>query len=59
MMPSFVCGVINLRGSVVPMMDLQVNLGKCVTPIVRCTAIVSIDAVKEVMDIARKTWSLP
>ena len=43
MMPSFVRGVINLRGSVVPVVDLSARFGKGSTPIVKRTGIVIVE----------------
>lgn len=67
MMPPAVRGVINLRGAVVPVMDLQARFGRPTSPITRksCVVIVEIagsdderhvlgvivDAVNEVLDI--------
>lgn len=66
MMPSFVRGVINLRGSVVPVIDLSARFGRGVSEVHRRTCIVIIeiehegvqqelgvvvDAVSEVLDI--------
>ena len=39
-MPSFIRGVINLRGSVVPVIDLSARFGKSATPVTRRTCIV-------------------
>lgn len=44
MMPSFVRGVINLRGSVVPVIDLKARFGKGFSDIAKRTAIVIIEA---------------
>lgn len=67
MMPEFIRGVINLRGSVVPVVDLSLRLGKKTTDIEKRTCVVIIevhydderieigvvvDAVNEVLDIA-------
>lgn len=67
MMPDFIRGVINLRGSVVPVVDLSLRLGKETTTIEKRTCVVIIevqhedermeigvvvDAVNEVLDIA-------
>ena len=67
MMPEFIRGVINLRGSVVPVIDLGVRFGSGATAMGRRTCIVIlevesegevqdvgilVDAVNEVMDIA-------
>jgi purine-binding chemotaxis protein CheW len=43
MMPTFVRGVINLRGSVVPVVDLSARFGKGSTPIVKRTGIVIVE----------------
>lgn len=43
MMPAFVKGVINLRGSVVPVVDLQVRFGKGATQIAKRTGIVIVE----------------
>jgi purine-binding chemotaxis protein CheW len=43
MMPSFIRGVINLRGAVVPVIDLSVRFGRGVTEIARRTSIVIIE----------------
>ncbi len=40
LMPDFVRGVINLRGQVVPVVDLQVRLGRPATPVGKRTCIV-------------------
>jgi purine-binding chemotaxis protein CheW len=67
LMPSFIRGVINLRGAVVPVVDLSVRFGKAPTDISRRTCIVIlevehegeevvlgviVDTVKAVLDIA-------
>jgi purine-binding chemotaxis protein CheW len=67
MMPPHVRGVINLRGAVVPVMDLLVRFGKQPTPVTKRTCIVIVeieakegrqtvgvvvDAVNEVLDLA-------
>ncbi|KAE8755332.1 chemotaxis protein CheW [Paraburkholderia madseniana] len=66
MMPASVRGVINLRGAVVPVVDLQARFGKQPTPVTKRTCIVIVetgasgdsqvigvvvDAVSEVLDI--------
>ncbi len=43
MMPPFVRGVINLRGSVVPVIDLQARFGKGLTQIAKRTGIVIVE----------------
>jgi purine-binding chemotaxis protein CheW len=43
MMPAFVRGVINLRGSVVPVIDLLARFGKGITPIAKRTGIVIVE----------------
>ncbi|MCW7537084.1 chemotaxis protein CheW [Aquabacterium sp. A7-Y] len=68
MMPECVRGVINLRGAVVPVMDLQARFGRKPSPVTKRTCIVIVeveatdgerqvigvvvDAVNEVLDIA-------
>lgn len=47
LMPSFVRGVINLRGSVVPVVDLQARFGRPPAQIGKKTCIVIFDAVRE------------
>lgn len=66
MMPSYVRGVINLRGAAVPVIDLAVRFGRATAPVTKRTCIVIIevmandgrqvigivvDAVNEVLDI--------
>jgi purine-binding chemotaxis protein CheW len=43
MMPAYVRGVINLRGSVVPVLDLPVRFGKASSAVTKRTCIVIID----------------
>jgi purine-binding chemotaxis protein CheW len=43
MMPAYVRGVINLRGSVVPVLDLPVRFGKASSEVTKRTCIVIID----------------
>lgn len=43
MMPGFIRGVINLRGAVVPVIDLSVRFGRSATQITRRTCIVIIE----------------
>ncbi len=43
MMPPYVRGVINLRGAVVPVLDLSVRFGKSPTPVSKKTCIVIIE----------------
>ena len=43
MMPSFVKGIINLRGSVVPVVDLLARFGRKSTPIAKRTCIVIVE----------------
>lgn len=45
MMPEYVRGVINLRGSVVPVIDLSVRFGKPPSPVTKRTCIVIIEIV--------------
>ena len=47
MMPSFVRGVINLRGSVVPVIDLSARFGKANTQIAKRTGIVIVETGNE------------
>lgn len=44
LMPGFVRGVINLRGAVVPVIDLQARFGRSVAPIGKKTCIVIFDS---------------
>jgi purine-binding chemotaxis protein CheW len=52
-MPAFIRGVINLRGAVVPVLDLQACLGKAASEITRrsCIVIVEVDHESEQHDI--------
>ncbi|GAB4256232.1 MAG: chemotaxis protein CheW [Methylomicrobium sp.] len=75
MMPDFVRGVINLRGSVVPVIDLTARFGKGMTGIAKRSGIVIVeteseaaetqdigiivDAVNEVVDIAKQEIEPP
>ena len=43
LMPDFIRGVINLRGAVVPVIDLSVRFGRAVTDIARRTCIVILE----------------
>ena len=43
MMPTYVRGVINLRGAVVPVLDLSVRFGKTPSPVTKKTCIVIIE----------------
>jgi purine-binding chemotaxis protein CheW len=43
MMPAYVRGVINLRGAVVPVLDLSVRFGKPASPVTKRTCIVIIE----------------
>src|SRR5882757_11316013 len=43
MMPEYVRGVINLRGAVVPVLDLSVRFGKPASPVTKRTCIVIIE----------------
>ncbi len=47
MMPSFVRGVINLRGSVVPVVDLSARFGKGNTQIAKRTGIIIVETVHD------------
>jgi purine-binding chemotaxis protein CheW len=46
LMPSFVRGVINLRGAVVPVIDLQARFGRSAAAVGKKTCIVIFDAVR-------------
>ena len=48
MMPACICGVINLRGAVVPVMDLSSRFGKPSTPVGKSTCIVIIEVATQV-----------
>lgn len=43
MMPGFICGVINLRGAVVPVIDLNARFGRAKTDVSRRTCIVILE----------------
>jgi purine-binding chemotaxis protein CheW len=43
MMPACIRGVINLRGAVVPVMDLSNRFGKPVTPVTKSTCIIIVE----------------
>lgn len=45
MMPDFICGAINLRGRVIPIIDLSVRLGGEASEIARRTCIIVVDVV--------------
>jgi purine-binding chemotaxis protein CheW len=47
LMPDFVRGVINLRGAVVPVIDLHARFGRAAAQIGKKTCIVIFDAVRE------------
>ena len=47
MMPSFIRGVINLRGKVVPVVDMTARFGRGVTSVARRTSIVIIELARE------------
>lgn len=47
LMPNFLRGVINLRGAVVPVIDLSVRFGRTPTPIAKRTCIVIMELVQE------------
>jgi purine-binding chemotaxis protein CheW len=74
LMPDFVRGVINLRGAVVPVIDLQARFGRTPATVGKKTCIVIfnasregeraelgllVDAVSEVIDIAANNIELP
>jgi len=46
-MPSFVRGVINLRGAVVPVIDLQARFGRPAAEVSKKTCIVIFDSIRE------------
>ena len=52
LMPGFVRGVINLRGAVVPVIDLQARFGRPAAKIGKKTCIVIFDAVRDGIEIA-------
>jgi purine-binding chemotaxis protein CheW len=54
MMPSFVRGVINLRGSVVPVIDLSARFGKGNTEIRKRTGIVIVETYAENEDVIQQ-----
>ena len=73
-MPSFICGAINLRGRVVPVIDLSISLGENKSDITKrsCIVIVElsvegtkvvvgviVDSVNEVVDLARSEIEPP
>ncbi|HET8869988.1 MAG TPA: chemotaxis protein CheW [Aquabacterium sp.] len=47
MMPEFIRGVINLRGAVVPVIDLNARFGRAVTELSRRTCVVILEAQSE------------
>jgi purine-binding chemotaxis protein CheW len=47
LMPHYIRGVINLRGAVVPVMDLMVRFGKPAAPVGKRTCIVIVEIVSE------------
>jgi purine-binding chemotaxis protein CheW len=53
MMPAFIRGVINLRGSVVPVIDLSARFGRPSAPITRrsCNVIIEVDSADAKQDI--------
>lgn len=74
LMPNFVRGVINLRGAVVPVIDLQSRFGRATTRVGKKTCIIifdasrdgekielglMVDAVSEVIEIAQAQIELP
>ena len=54
MMPNFVRGVINLRGSVVPVVDLLARFGKGVSQIAKRTGIVIVETRSDTEDAAQQ-----
>lgn len=53
MMPSFVRGVINLRGSVLPVIDLQARFGRAPTQVAKRTCIVIVEIHSEADDLSQ------
>lgn len=53
MMPAFICGVINLRGSVVPVVDLSIRFARKAASITKrtCIVIIEIEAEDEKQDV--------
>lgn len=47
LMPNFLRGVINLRGAVVPVIDLSVRFGRAPTPVAKRTCIVIMEVTQE------------
>ena len=47
LMPTFVRGVMNLRGAVVPVIDLQARLGKAATTVGKKTCVIIFDAQRD------------
>jgi len=47
LMPNFLRGVINLRGAVVPVIDLSVRFGRAQTPVAKRTCIVIMELMQE------------
>ena len=47
LMPNFLCGVINLRGAVVPVIDLAARFGRANTEISRRTCVVILDVTQD------------
>lgn len=47
MVPDFVRGVTNLRGSVVPVIDLSARIGKRISPVTKRTCIVIVEVMSE------------
>ena len=45
MMPAFIAGIINLRGSVVPVVDLSQRLGRCASVVSKKSCIVLVEIV--------------
>ena len=54
MMPAFVRGVINLRGQVVPVVDLLARFGKGCTPIAKRTGIVIVETGNDAEDASQQ-----
>lgn len=51
MMPGYVRGVINLRGAVVPVIDLSVRFGKPSSPVTKRTCIVIVEVERHILGV--------
>ncbi|MCX9154737.1 chemotaxis protein CheW [Niveibacterium sp. 24ML] len=58
MMPSFVRGVINLRGSVLPVIDLQARFGRAPTQVAKRTCIVIVEIHSDAEDAASQSQTI-